>query len=169
MAATRADHRREMTNADREEEAVKNDSISSYETVKYFNAEDFESRRYQDKVATFQAAEIKVQMGMVLMNICQTLVFNLGRIVASLVCGWQVVVGVRTTRRMVYRGGFSYSASRPSKLFGTFYRTVQQAMISGERLLELFKIQPTVVDAPPCRASRKVSRSCSLEKRQLRL
>lgn len=34
MASTRADQRREMTNADREEEAVKNDSISSYETVK---------------------------------------------------------------------------------------------------------------------------------------
>ncbi len=31
MAATRADQRRDMVNADREEEAVKNDSIMSYE------------------------------------------------------------------------------------------------------------------------------------------
>ncbi|KAH0594890.1 hypothetical protein MHUMG1_07187 [Metarhizium humberi] len=148
MAATRADHRREMTNADREEEAVKNDSISSYETVKYFNAEDFESRRYQDKVAIFQAAEIKVQMGMVMMNICQTLVFNLGRIVASLVCGWQVVVGVRTTGEWFTVVAFLTQLQGPLNFFGTFYRTVQQAMISGERLLELFKIQPTVVDTP---------------------
>ncbi|KHO00720.1 heavy metal tolerance protein precursor [Metarhizium album ARSEF 1941] len=148
MAATRADHRREMTNADREEEAVKNDSISSYETVKYFNAEDFESRRYRDKVTIFQTAEIKVQMGMVMMNICQTLVYNLGRIVASLVCGWQVVVGVRTTGEWFTVVAFLTQLQGPLNFFGNFYRTVQQAMISGERLLELFKIQPTVVDAP---------------------
>ncbi|KAK2593337.1 ATP-binding cassette-type vacuolar membrane transporter Hmt1 [Conoideocrella luteorostrata] len=148
MASTRADQRREMTNADREEEAVKNDSISSYETVKYFNAEEFESRRYQDKVAVFQRAEANVQMGMVMMNICQTLVFNLGRIVATLVCGWQVAVGVRSAGSWFTLVSYLTQLQGPLNFFGTFYRTVQQAMISGERLLELFKIQPTVVDSP---------------------
>ena len=148
MASTRADQRREMTNADREEEAIKNDSISSYETVKYFNAEEFESRRYQDKVGDFQRAEVQVQMGMVMMNICQTLVFNIGRIIAASVCGWQVVVGVRTTGDWFTIVSYLTQLQGPLNFFGTFYRTVQQAMISGERLLELFKIQPTVVDAP---------------------
>ncbi|KAM5367230.1 hypothetical protein ACJZ2D_010140 [Fusarium nematophilum] len=148
MASTRADQRREMTNADREEEAVKNDSISSYETVKYFNAEDFESRRYQSKVAVFQKAEAKVQMGMMLMNICQTVVFNLGRIIAALVCGWQVAMGLRTTGDWFMVVSYLTQLQGPLNFFGTFYRTVQQAMISGERLLELFKIQPTVVDTP---------------------
>lgn len=148
MASTRADQRREMTNADREEEAVKNDSISSYETVKYFNAEDFESTRYRDKVATFQTAEAKVQMGMVMMNICQAIVFNLGRIVAAIICGWQVAVGVRTTGDWFTVVSYLTQLQGPLNFFGTFYRTVQQAMISGERLLELFKILPTVVDTP---------------------
>ncbi|PHH84559.1 hypothetical protein CDD83_1733 [Cordyceps sp. RAO-2017] len=148
MASTRADQRREMTNADREEEAVKNDSISSYETVKYFNAEEYESNRYQDKVGVFQSAEAKVQMGMVMMNICQTLVFNLGRIVAAVVCGWQVAVGMRNTGDWFMVVSYLTQLQGPLNFFGTFYRTVQQAMISGERLLELFKIQPTVVDTP---------------------
>lgn len=148
MAATRADHRREMTNADREEEAVKNDSISSYETVKYFNAEEYESRRYQDKVGAFQAAEIKVQMGMVKMNICQTIVFNLGRIIAAALCGWQVAVGMRSPGQWFVVVSYLTQLQGPLNFFGTFYRTVQQSMISGERLLELFKIQPTVVDTP---------------------
>jgi ABC-type transport system involved in Fe-S cluster assembly fused permease/ATPase subunit len=148
MASTRADQRREMTNADREEEAVKNDSISSYETVKYFNAEDFESRRYQDKVSVFQRAEAKVQMGMVMMNICQTLVFNIGRLLATLVCTWEVVVGKRDTGDLFTVIAYLTQLQGPLNFFGTFYRTVQQAMISGERLLELFKIQPSVVDAP---------------------
>ncbi|KAK7428945.1 ATP-binding cassette-type vacuolar membrane transporter Hmt1 [Neonectria magnoliae] len=148
MASTRADQRREMTNADREEEAVKNDSISSYETVKYFNAEEFESNRYQDKVNDFQKAEAQVQVGMMMMNICQTLVFNLGRITVALVCGWQVAVGKRTTGDFFTVVSYLTQLQGPLNFFGTFYRTVQQAMISGERLLELFKIQPTVVDTP---------------------
>lgn len=148
MASTRADQRREMTNADREEEAVKNDSISSYETVKYFNAEDFESRRYQDKVAVFQGAEAKVQVGMVLMNICQTFVFNLGRILAATVCGWQVALDTRQPGDFFTVVSYLTQLQGPLNFFGTFYRTVQQSMISGERLLELFKIQPSVVDSP---------------------
>lgn len=148
MASTRADQRREMTNADREEEAIKNDSISSYETVKYFNAEEYESRRYQDKVGTFQRAEKNVQSGMVMMNICQTAVFNIGRLVAALICGWQVAVGVRPVEDWFTIVSYLTQLQTPLNFFGTFYRTVQQAMISGERLLELFKIQPTVSDTP---------------------
>jgi ABC-type transport system involved in Fe-S cluster assembly fused permease/ATPase subunit len=148
MASTRADQRREMTNADREEEAVKNDSISSYETVKYFNAEDFEARRYQEKVGVFQTAEVKVQMGVVMMNVCQTLVFNLGRIIAAVFCAWQVAVGKRTEGEWFTIVSYMTQLQGPLNYFGSFYRTVQQAMISGERLLELFKIQPTVVDTP---------------------
>ncbi|KAJ6781906.1 hypothetical protein PWT90_10905 [Aphanocladium album] len=148
MASTRADQRREMSNADREEEAVKNDSISSYETVKYFNAEEYESNRYRDKVGAFQKAEAKVQMGMVMMNVCQTLVFNLGRILAALICGWQVAVGMRESSDWFVVISYLTQLQGPLNFFGTFYRTVQQSMISGERLLELFKIQPTVVDGP---------------------
>lgn len=148
MASTRADQRREMTNADREEEAVKNDSISSYETVKYFNAEEYESNRYRDKVGAFQKAEAKVQMGMVMMNVCQTIVFNMGRILAALICGWQVAIGMRPSEDWFVVVSYLTQLQGPLNFFGTFYRTVQQSMISGERLLELFKIQPTVVDTP---------------------
>lgn len=82
------------------------------------------------------------------MNICQTFVFNLGRIVAAIVCGWQVTAGMRTTGDWFTVVSYLTQLQGPLNFFGSFYRTVQQAMISGERLLELFKIQPTVVDSP---------------------
>lgn len=148
MASTRADQRRAMTNADREEEAVKNDSISSYETVKYFNAEEFEAKRYREKVGVFQAAEADVQSGMARMNVAQALVFNTGRLLSAVVCGWQVAMGTRTTGEWFTIVSYLTQLQGPLNFFGSFYRTVQQAMISGERLLELFKIQPSIVDSP---------------------
>lgn len=148
MAATRADQRRDMVNADREEEAVKNDSIMSYETVKYFNAERREFDRYGDAIKKFQEAEAKVTYGINYMNMCQSVVFMCGLLVALLTCGYQVSRGDRTVGDFVLLVTYLNQLQGPLNFFGTFYRTVQSAMISGERLLELFKIQPTVVDKP---------------------
>jgi ABC-type transport system involved in Fe-S cluster assembly fused permease/ATPase subunit len=73
MAQWRADIRREMVNKSREEDAVKNDSMIAYETVKYFNAEDYEFGRYRDAVNSFQKAEYRVLLSLNIMNISQIL------------------------------------------------------------------------------------------------
>lgn len=148
MGATRADQRRDMVNADREEEAVKNDSITSYETVKYFNAEKYEFNRYRKAILTFQKAEAKVTWGINHMNMCQSFVFMTGIMVAMMYCANEVRLGKRTVGDFISLVTYLGQLQGPLNFFGTFYRTVQQAMISGERLLELFKIQPTVVDQP---------------------
>ncbi|KAK6950447.1 hypothetical protein Daesc_008775 [Daldinia eschscholtzii] len=148
MASKTADQRRAMSNADREEEAVKNDSIISYETVKYFNAEDFEFNRYREAINNFQAAEAKVTWSISTMNICQSLVFMIGMLVAMMLGSYQVTMGSRKVGDFVTLMTYLSQLQGPLNFFGTFYRTVQQAMISGERLLELFKQRPTVVDRP---------------------
>lgn len=148
MASTRADQRRDMVNADREEEAVKNDSITAYETVKYFNAEEFEFERYRSAIKTFQEAERKVTGGMNMMNMCQTIVFTSGMFVVTAIASWEVVLGRRDIAEFVMVFTYLSQLQGPLNFFGSFYRTVQQAMISGERLLELFKIQPNVIDKP---------------------
>lgn len=148
MASTRADQRRDMVNADREEEAVKNDSITAYETVKYFNAEAFEFKRYKAAITTFQNAEARVTFGMNLMNMCQTVVFISGMLIVMAIAAYEVVLGRRTIAQFVLIMTYLNQLQGPLNFFGSFYRTVQQAMISGERLLELFKIQPNMVDKP---------------------
>lgn len=148
MASTRADQRRDMVNADREEEAVKNDSITAYETVKYFNAEAFEFSRYRGAITTFQNAEARVTFGMNLMNMCQTVVFISGMLIVMAIAAYEVVLGRRNIAQFVLIMTYLNQLQGPLNFFGSFYRTVQQAMISGERLLELFKIQPNMVDKP---------------------
>jgi ATP-binding cassette, subfamily B, vacuolar membrane transporter HMT1/ACLQ len=155
MAQSTADQRRLMSNADREEEAVKNDSIISYETVKYFNAEEFEFKRYRDAINNFQAAEAKVTWSLSSMNICQSLVFMTGMLIAMMLGAYQVSIGRRTVGEFVALMTYLNQLQGPLNFFGTFYRTVQQAMISGERLLELFKQRPTVVDRPGAQAVTK--------------
>ncbi|GAW24539.1 hypothetical protein ANO14919_141260 [Xylariales sp. No.14919] len=148
LASKTADQRRAMSNADREEEAVKNDSIISYETVKYFNAEEFEFKRYRDAIKNFQKAEAQVTWSISSMNMYQSLVFMTGMLAAVMFGAYQVTQRQREVGDFVALITYLGQLQGPLNFFGTFYRTVQQAMISGERLLELFKQRPTVVDRP---------------------
>ncbi|KAH8909902.1 hypothetical protein BR93DRAFT_943802 [Coniochaeta sp. PMI_546] len=148
MAQTRVDQRRDMVNADREEEAVKNDSITSYETVKYFNAEKREFKRYREAIKTYQEAEAKVTYGIQHMNMAQTAVFMTGIFSILMICAYEVAHGTRKVGVFVSLMSYLNQLQGPLNFFGSFYRTIQQAMVSGERLLELFKIQPSVVDRP---------------------
>ncbi|KAJ2981470.1 hypothetical protein NUW58_g6680 [Xylaria curta] len=148
LASKTADQRRAMSNADREEEAVKNDSIISYETVKYFNAEEFEFRRYRNAIKNFQKAEAQVTWSISSMNMYQSLVFMTGMLAAVMFGAYQVTQKQREVGDFVALITYLGQLQGPLNFFGTFYRTVQQAMISGERLLELFKQRPTVVDGP---------------------
>ncbi|KAI1133000.1 ABC transporter-like protein [Nemania abortiva] len=148
LASKTADQRRAMSNADREEEAVKNDSIISYETVKYFNAEEFEFKRYRNAIKNFQKAEAQVTWSISSMNMYQSLVFMTGMLAAVMFGAYQVTQKQREVGDFVALITYLGQLQGPLNFFGTFYRTVQQAMISGERLLELFKQRPTVVDRP---------------------
>ena len=137
-----------MVNADREEDAVKNDSMISYETVKYFNAEHYEFNRYRNAVNKFQKAEFQVMLSLNIMNVSQNAVFMTGLLVASFIAAYQVTTGQQTVGKFVALLTYMAQLQGPLNYFGTFYRMIQNSMINSERMLELFKERPTVVDAP---------------------
>ncbi|KAF8545255.1 hypothetical protein BDD12DRAFT_871545 [Trichophaea hybrida] len=148
LAQWRADIRREMVNKSREEDAVKNDSMIAYETVKYFNAEDYEFSRYRNAVKAYQRAEYRVLLSLNVMNVSQNVVFTLGLLVACFLSAYQVTQGQIKVGRFVALLTYLAQLQGPLNFFGTFYRSIQSSMINSERMLELFKEQPTVVDKP---------------------
>ncbi|KAL4890792.1 hypothetical protein BDV59DRAFT_194735 [Aspergillus ambiguus] len=148
MAQWRAEIRRQMVNASREEDAVKNDSMVSYETVKYFNAEDYEFDRYRGAVSSYQRAEYHVLFSLNLMNTSQNTVFMLGLLIACFIAAYQVSLRQREVGDFVMLLTYMAQLQGPLNFFGTFYRSIQSALINSERMLELFREQPTVVDKP---------------------
>ncbi|KAK9652975.1 ATP-binding cassette-type vacuolar membrane transporter Hmt1 [Aspergillus fumigatus] len=148
MAQWRAEIRRQMVNASRQEDAVKNDSMVSYETVKYFNAEEYEFNRYRGAVSDYQKAEYHVLFSLTLMNTSQNTVFMLGLLIACFIAAYQVSLGQRDVGQFVSLLTYMAQLQGPLNFFGTFYRSIQSALINSERMLELFREQPTVVDKP---------------------
>jgi ABC-type transport system involved in Fe-S cluster assembly fused permease/ATPase subunit len=118
----------------------------SYETVKYFNAEAYEFNRYREAVQKYQNAEYKVMFSLNIMNITQNMVFMIGLLVTCFIAAWQVANGEQEVGKFVILITYMGQLQSPLNFFGTFYRMIQSAMINSERMLELFKEQPTVVD-----------------------
>ncbi|KAL8880626.1 MAG: hypothetical protein Q9198_001998, partial [Flavoplaca austrocitrina] len=120
----------------------------SYETVKYFNAEVYEFDRYRNAVKDYQKAEYKVLISLNIMNVSQNLVFTLGLMVICFIAAYQVTTGQKKVGQFVTLLTYMAQLQSPLNFFGTFYRSIQSAMINSERMLELFKEKPTVVDEP---------------------
>lgn len=165
MAAWRSPIRREMTNLDREAEGVKyvpisfrvrlllltnirNDSLTSYETVKYFGAEQYEFKRYRTSISNFQTAEYSNISSLNLMNVSQNIIFTIGLLITSFIAAYQVSRAQIPVGKFVVLLTYMQQLQGPLNFLGTFYRTIQQSMINSERLLELFKEKPTVIDTP---------------------
>jgi ATP-binding cassette, subfamily B, vacuolar membrane transporter HMT1/ACLQ len=147
LASWRVKLRRDYVNADREMEAVKNDSLHSWDTVKYFNAEDYEFGRYRASIKVMQKFEYWVQVTLAYMNTVQGALFMLALLTACFIEAFQVATGQATVGHFVILITYMAQLQAPLNFFGTFYRTIQNNLINAERMLELFKEQPLVTDS----------------------
>lgn len=120
----------------------------SYETVKYFNAEQYEFSRYRGAVQDYQRSEYQVLISLNIMNVSQNFIFTLGLLITCFIAAYQVTTGQRKVGRFVTLLTYMAQLQGPLNFFGTFYRSIQSAMINSERMLELFKECPSVVDEP---------------------
>jgi ABC-type transport system involved in Fe-S cluster assembly fused permease/ATPase subunit len=122
--------------------------MTSYETVKYFNAEPYEFDRYRGAVIDYQKAEYEVLVSLNLMNTAQMSCFMTSLLTTCFICAYQVTTRQREVSQFVSLLIYMAQLQAPLNFFGTFYRSIQSALINAERMLELFKEQPTVVDSP---------------------
>lgn len=151
MARWRSDSRRLMQKLKREEDSIKNDSLMAWDSVKYFGAEEYEFDKYRQAVVNLQVAEYKVNYSLNLLAVCQNLIFIAGLMVVAVLAAYQVSIGKREVGDFVTVMTYMTQLQSPLNFFGNSYRGMQTSMINGERLLELFKEKPMVVDAPSAR------------------
>lgn len=93
-----------------------------------------------------QNYEYWVRVTLAYLNSIQGAVFMLSLLIACFIMAYQVAVGFQTVGRFVVLITYMAQLQAPLNFFGTFYRTIQNNLISAERMLELFREQPLVTD-----------------------
>ncbi|MEO7938946.1 MAG: ABC transporter transmembrane domain-containing protein, partial [Burkholderiaceae bacterium] len=122
----RTQFRREMNELDSTANSRAIDSLLNYETVKYFNNEEFEAQRYDESLRRYRKAAIKSQSSLSLLNTGQQLIIA-ASLVAMLYRATQGVVdGRMTLGDLVMVNAFMLQLYIPLGFLGTLYREIKQ-------------------------------------------
>ncbi|WP_026942602.1 ABCB family ABC transporter ATP-binding protein/permease [Hellea balneolensis] len=139
--------RRDMNKKDTEANAKAIDSLLNYETVKYFNAEKFETGRYDSAMEGYQKAAILSRTSLATVNIGQSFLMNLGLVALVLLSAQRVLDGSMTTGDIFAITMVMMQVYRPLNILGFAYREIKQALTDMEKMFALLDIKPEVQDA----------------------
>ncbi len=142
----RAKLREEMNDMDTGAAAKAVDSLLNYETVKYFNAEERETRRYADATRNYANAAVKSENSLAWLNVGQSFITNvmMAGAMGFVVWGWSR--GRFTTGDVVLVNTWLSQLFRPLDLLGMVYRTIRQGLIDMAAMFALVDTKAEVVD-----------------------
>ena len=122
------------------------DSLLNYETVKYFNNEEFEAKRYDENLDKFRAASVKSQTTLSLLNTGQQLIIATA-LVAMLWRATQGVVDCRMTLGdLVMVNAFMIQLYIPLNFLGVIYREIKQSLTDLDKMFTLLEREREIAD-----------------------
>ena len=124
------------------------DSLINFETVKYFNNEDFETERYDAQLKKWTQAQIVNQVSLSLLNVGQAVIIAVGVTVMMWQAAQRVTTGEMTIGDIVLVNGFLIQLYLPLNFLGVMYRELRQALTDIERLFGLLDENREIADAP---------------------
>ena len=144
----RTQFRKAMNEMDSSAHSRAIDSLLNYETVKYFNNEEFEAKRYDENLQRYRAAAVKSQSTLSMLNAGQQLIIAIG-LVAML---WRATQGVVDGRMslgdLVMVNAFMIQLYIPLGFLGVIYREIKQSLTDLDKMFTLMEKEREIADVP---------------------
>ncbi len=151
----RMDIRRRANELDSRANSRAIDSLINYETVKYFNNEEFEARRYDESLRQYEGAAVKSEASLGILNIGQSFIIAAAVTLLMILAAKGVVDKALTVGDLVLVNGLLIQLYIPLNLLGSVYRNIKQALTDMDRMFRLLgesreiADRPGAVDLPP--------------------
>ncbi|MCK2126647.1 ABC transporter ATP-binding protein/permease [Thauera aromatica] len=123
------------------------DSLINFETVKYFNNEAFEARRYDDELQKWTKAQETNQYSLSALNIGQAAIIAVGVTAMMWQAADRVAGGAMTIGDIVLVNAFLIQLYIPLNFLGVMYRELRQALTDIERMFGLMHEHREIADA----------------------
>ena len=144
----RTKFRRQMNEMDAHAHTRAVDSLLNYETVKYFNNEDFEAKRYDQSLEKLRRAALKSQTTLSLLNTGQQLVIATALVAMLWRATQGVVDGRLTLGDLVMINAFMIQLYIPLNFLGVLYREIKQSLTDLDKMFALLERNREVDDLP---------------------
>jgi ATP-binding cassette, subfamily B, heavy metal transporter len=140
--------RREMNATDQDANTKAIDSLLNYETVKYFNNEGHEERRYDASLSRYERAYSRSETTLNLLNAGQAAIIAVGLTVVMLMAARGVAAGRMTVGDFVLVNTYLIQLYMPLNYLGFAYREIKQGLTDMEEMFRLLREPQEVEDAP---------------------
>jgi ABC-type transport system involved in Fe-S cluster assembly fused permease/ATPase subunit len=148
----RTQFRREANEFDSAAHTKAVDSLLNYETVKYFNNEAYEAKRYDESLERLRQARLKAQTTLSLLNTGQQLIIAIGLVAMLWRATQGVVDGRMTLGDLVMVNAFMIQLYIPLNFLGVIYREIKQSLTDLDKMFTLMEREREVADAPGAKA-----------------
>ncbi len=122
------------------------DSLLNYETVKYFNNENFEAARYDESLEKLRHARLKSQTTLMLLNTGQQVIIAVGLVAMLWRATQGVVDGRLTIGDFVMVNAFMIQLYIPLNFLGVIYREIKQSLTDLDKMFVLMEKEREVAD-----------------------
>jgi ATP-binding cassette subfamily B (MDR/TAP) protein 7 len=144
----RTEFRKTMNKTENDASAKVVDSLINYETVKYFGNELREADRYDRSLREYEAAGLKTQSSLALLNFGQSAIFTVGLGAVMWLAAQEITRGTMTVGDIVLVNGLLFQLSVPLNFVGSVYRELRQALVDMDEMFLLKSQRPAIADAP---------------------
>ena len=124
------------------------DSLLNYETVKYFNNEEYEAARYDDNLRSYEVAAVKSEASLGLLNTGQSLIIAAAVTVLMILAAEGVAAKTLTLGDLVMINALLIQLYIPLNFLGMVYREIKQARIDMDRMFRLLDENREIEDRP---------------------
>ena len=140
--------RRTMNDMDSKANTRAIDSLLNYETVKYFGNENYEARRYDEHLASWETAAVRNQTSLATLNSGQSVIIAIGVTALMLLAADGVVKGTMTLGDLVLVNVFMLQLYMPLHFLGFVYREIKHSLADMEKMFRLLDEHREIEDAP---------------------
>ncbi len=135
---------REVNQADSSTSSRAIDSLLNYETVKYFNNENYEANRYDVDLANWENARRKNRLSLFALNGGQASIIAMAMTSMMALAAYKVAQGDMTIGDFVLINAFTMQIFMPLNFLGFVYREIRGSLANIENLFNLLDKQPNV-------------------------
>ena len=140
--------RRDMNQSDTDANTKAVDSLLNFETVKYFNNEAHEARRFDKSMEKYSAASIQSQISLSLLNTGQAAIMAVGMGAVMILTALGIKDGRFTVGDFVTANAILMQLYQPLNLLGTVYREITQGLVDMDAMFRLLRRPQEVTDKP---------------------
>ena len=139
---------REANQADSSTNTRAIDSLLNYETVKYFNNEQYEADTYDQFLANWETAKLKNRLSLLTLNSGQAFIIAAAMTAMMLMAAQSVIANHMTLGDLAMINAYMIQLFIPLNFLGFVYREVRRSLTEIENMLALLKREAKILDAP---------------------